>query len=56
MLNYFTLFAMPICFDLDLKRLSTNYRALQKITHPDKFAGQSEQQQLIAMQKKLTGQ
>jgi molecular chaperone HscB len=51
MLNYFTLFAMPICFDLDLKRLSTNYRALQKITHPDKFAGQSEQQQLIAMQK-----
>lgn len=51
MLNYFELFAVPMTFDLDLQRLSENYQSLQKLTHPDKFAGQSEQQQRLAVQK-----
>lgn len=51
MLNYFELFAVPTTFDVDLQCLSQNYQALQKLTHPDKFAGQSDQQQRLAVQK-----
>ena len=51
MLNYFELFAIPTAFDIDLQHLSKNYQELQKLTHPDRFAGQSEQQQRVAIQK-----
>lgn len=51
MLNYFELFAMPVSFELDLQRLSHNYQELQKLTHPDRFAGESGQQQRLAIQK-----
>ena len=51
MLNYFELFAVPTSFELNLQLLSKNYQALQKATHPDKFAGQSDQQQRLALQK-----
>jgi molecular chaperone HscB len=51
MVNYFELFALPIDFNIDLQKLSANYQELQKLTHPDKFAGQSDQQQRLAIQK-----
>ena len=51
MVNYFTLFGIAETFDLDASELSTKYQTLQKLTHPDRFASESEQQQRIALQK-----
>ena len=51
MSNYFELFGLPESFEIDLAALSSTYQQLQRVTHPDKFAGQSEQQQRIALQK-----
>lgn len=51
MSNYFELYGLPESFEIDLASLSATYQQLQRLTHPDKFAGQSEQQQRIALQK-----
>ena len=51
MSNYFELYGLPESFEIDLASLSATYLQLQRLTHPDKFAGQSEQQQRIALQK-----
>ncbi|WP_163835113.1 Fe-S protein assembly co-chaperone HscB [Spartinivicinus ruber] len=48
--NYFELFDLPIQFDLDLANLASRYRQLQKVAHPDRFAGASEREQRIAVQ------
>ena len=48
--NYFELFGLSTDFRIDLDELAKRYRDLQKVTHPDKFANASEQQQRIAMQ------
>ncbi|WP_057830600.1 co-chaperone HscB [Colwellia sp. TT2012] len=50
-MNYFQLFGIEASFDVDLQNLSSNYQALQKAAHPDKFAHASEQDQRIAVQK-----
>lgn len=50
-MNYFDLFDVPAQFEVDLNQLATRYRDLQRTVHPDKFAGSSEQEQLLAVQK-----
>ncbi|QIM66818.1 Fe-S protein assembly co-chaperone HscB [Mannheimia granulomatis] len=51
MLNPFTLFDLPVQFQLDNARLSERYLALQKQLHPDNFASCSQAEQLAAVQK-----
>ncbi|MDU0356155.1 co-chaperone HscB [Paraglaciecola aquimarina] len=50
-MNYFELFNLPESFDVDLAGVAETYQTLQRLTHPDKFAGGSEQQKLLAVQK-----
>lgn len=46
----FELFGLPEQFSLDLKALDAQWKALQRETHPDKFAAQGEVSQRLAMQ------
>lgn len=50
-MNYFTLFDLPLAFELNTNELAIKYRDMQRAVHPDKFAGSSEQEVLIAVQK-----
>lgn len=51
MSNPFTLFNLPVQFQLDNAQLSERYLALQKQLHPDNFASHSSTEQLAAVQK-----
>ncbi|QLB16549.1 Fe-S protein assembly co-chaperone HscB [Mannheimia varigena] len=51
MSNPFTLFDLPVQFQLDNAQLSERYLALQKQLHPDNFASRSSAEQLEAVQK-----
>jgi molecular chaperone HscB len=46
----FELFGLPEQFALDPKALDTQWKALQRETHPDKFAAQGAVAQRLAMQ------
>lgn len=35
--NYFMLFNVPLTFDIDVDKLSSNYKQLQSLHHPDKL-------------------
>lgn len=52
--NYFQLFEVPEQYRLDESALRATYRELQRKTHPDKFAGGSEHEQLLAVQYAAT--
>ena len=41
--NYFELFSLPICFDVDIGQLASRYRSLQSESHPDRFANADAQ-------------
>lgn len=49
--THFSLFSLPVVFDIDLVELTNRYRDLQKAVHPDKFANSSEQERLKAIQR-----
>ncbi len=49
--NYFEIFQVPAAFDVDLERIAGVYRDLQKVLHPDRYAGGSEQERRMAMQQ-----
>lgn len=51
MINPFSLFDLPIAFEVDQAQLSQRYLTLQKSLHPDNFAQHSAQEQRLAMQK-----
>ncbi|MCM2680146.1 co-chaperone HscB [Echinimonas agarilytica] len=51
MQNHFELFGLPVAFTIDMAALNHTYRELQKNAHPDRFAGEGEQAQRIAVQK-----
>lgn len=50
-MNYFSLFSLPVQFDINPEVLEQKYQVLQRITHPDRFAGASEQEQRLYLQK-----
>ncbi|MGS2721952.1 co-chaperone HscB [Paraglaciecola aestuariivivens] len=50
-MNYFELFNLPATFDVDLSTLANTYQKLQRLTHPDKFANDSAQNKMLALQK-----
>jgi len=49
--NYFDLFELPLSFDIDLPKLNSHYRELQKILHPDRYASASDQERRLSVQK-----
>ena len=48
--NHFELFGLPPCFRLDLARLDSRYRELQREVHPDRFAAAPPSEQRVSMQ------
>ncbi|HCO59679.1 MAG TPA: Fe-S protein assembly co-chaperone HscB [Porticoccaceae bacterium] len=48
--DYFTVFELPAGFEIDKALLKTRYLSLQKQFHPDRVAGESAQQQRLAVQ------
>ncbi|TRY76568.1 hypothetical protein TCAL_00132 [Tigriopus californicus] len=47
-LNHFHLFSLYETFDVEQKVLSSKFKALQNVLHPDRFAGKSEDQAILA--------
>ena len=47
--NYFSQFELPVGFEIDLDRLNTQFRELQTIVHPDRFAAAGDEQRLRAI-------
>ena len=50
-MRYFELFNIPVDYHVDLAKVSQQYLELQRIVHPDRFAGASERDKLLAVQK-----
>jgi len=48
--NYFELFELPVAFDLNGQQLSSQYRALQRVLHPDRYASASAAERRWSMQ------
>lgn len=54
MSNAFTLFGLPICFQIDLVELDKRYLKAQQMVHPDMFAGRSDMEKRIAANQAVT--
>ena len=50
-INYFELFGLAPRFSLDLSRLEQSFRQLQAQSHPDRYASQTQAEQLQALQQ-----
>ena len=48
--NYFSLFNLPQQFDISLKMLETNFRAIQSASHPDRFVTATNAEKIQSMQ------
>ncbi len=48
--NFFEIFSLPESFDLDLEKLSSEYKRLQSQSHPDKFSDADDATRLQALQ------
>lgn len=48
--TYFELLDLPVCFEIDLKKLNLHHKALQSEMHPDRFVGRSEHEQRLSVQ------
>jgi molecular chaperone HscB len=49
--SHFELFGLPPAFDLDPGRLAAVYRELQRAVHPDRYAGGSDQERRLSVQR-----
>ena len=49
--NFFKVFGLPICWQINLKALKEKHRSLQKTFHPDLFVNSSEAEQQISVKK-----
>lgn len=49
-LDYFSLFALPKMFSLDLSKLKTSFIKLQQKIHPDNFVSATSHEQRLAME------
>jgi molecular chaperone HscB len=50
MQNHFSLFQLPVQFEIDLATLDAHYRKLQAEEHPDKFVNASPAERMQSMQ------
>jgi molecular chaperone HscB len=48
--NHFAIFGLPEKFGLDMAALESAWRAVQGAVHPDRFAGGTDAQRLLALQ------
>jgi molecular chaperone HscB len=48
--NHFELFELPVSYAVDSELLSSRYREMQRVLHPDKFANAPDQQRRLSMQ------
>lgn len=53
-MDYFSLFDLPVCYEIDKQLLTTRYQDLQRQFHPDKFARHSEHEQMQSIAKAAT--
>ena len=53
-MDYFTLFGLPIRYQLDTQALSLRFQDLQRQYHPDKFASGTQAEQLAAVSRSAT--
>ncbi|WP_409306540.1 co-chaperone HscB [Pectobacterium sp. B1J-3] len=53
-MDYFTLFGLPIRYDVDGSLLASRFQELQRQFHPDRYATQPERERLLAMQQAAT--
>ncbi|MBD1580702.1 co-chaperone HscB [Pseudoalteromonas sp. S16_S37] len=50
-MRYFELFNIPVDYNVDLAKINQQYLELQRVVHPDRFAGKGEREKLLAVQK-----
>jgi molecular chaperone HscB len=48
--NHFELFGLPQRYRVDLDALTARYRDLQRVVHPDRYAGAGDQEKRLSMQ------
>jgi molecular chaperone HscB len=48
--DFFSLFGLPVSFEVDVSALTGRYRELQRAVHPDKHANASDAERRISMQ------
>lgn len=48
--NYFEIFSLQQSFDLDMDKLTVEYKKLQALSHPDKFSDADDASRLEALQ------
>lgn len=53
-MDYFTLFNLPVDYQIDVHSLVPRYQELQRQFHPDRFATASENEKLQALQQTAT--
>ncbi len=53
-MDYFTLFGLPVRFELDSRTLAARYQELQRKFHPDNYASRPEAEQLQAVTQSAT--
>lgn len=53
-MDYFTLFDLPVSYQIDTASLAARYQDLQRQFHPDKFASRPQAEQLAAVQQSAT--
>ncbi|QKJ88232.1 Co-chaperone protein HscB [Paramixta manurensis] len=53
-MDYFTLFGLPVSFELDGTLLTERFQTLQRQFHPDRFATRPERERLHALQQAAT--
>lgn len=48
--DFFSLFGIPVSFEINIPELTSRYREMQRTVHPDKFANASDAERRVSMQ------